>query len=75
MSAFLVFFIATHHRDVLPQTVVGCEYPVIPGEIDSRLWDQGGQLGDEVQRLEDHMRGAVAIWCLQFIAHLALGSQ
>ena len=40
---------------------VGCEYPVIPGEIDSGFGHQGGQSGDEVRRLEDHMSGAVSI--------------
>ena len=30
---------------------VGCEYAVKPNQIDSRLGDQGSQLGDEVYRL------------------------
>ncbi len=50
-----LFLIATHHRDVLPKTVVGCEYPVIPGEIDSGFGHQGGQAGDEVEGFQHNM--------------------
>ena len=54
---------------------VGCEYPVIAGEIDSGFGRQGGQAGDEVHRFKDDMGGTVAIGGLQLIAHLAAAPQ
>ena len=34
---------------------------MIPGEIDSGFGHQGGQPGNEIHRLEDHMSGAVDV--------------
>ena len=42
-------------------------------EVDSWLGYQRGQFGNEVQRLKDHMGRAIAIGCLQFVTHLAIG--
>ena len=59
-----------HPRAVL---AVGGEDPVETGEVDTRLGDQRGEPGDEVQGLEDDMGGAVAIGGLQLVAHLSTG--
>ena len=45
-----------HQRSVL---AVGREHAVEARQVDPGLWDQRGQPGDEVQRLEDHMGRAV----------------
>jgi hypothetical protein len=68
-----LFLIATCHRDVSPQTVVGGKNVVLACEIDSGFGHQSGQPGDEVDGLEDYMSGALSIGRFQFIAHLALG--
>ena len=54
---------------------VGGKHAVVAGEIDSRPRHQGGQAGDEVQRLEDNVGGAVAIRCLQLVADVAVGCE
>ena len=46
---------------------VGGEHTMEEGKVDSWLGHQGGQPGDEIQRLEDLMSGAVAIG--GFLAH------
>ena len=38
---------------------VGCEYAMIAGEIDAGLGNQRSELGDEIQRFEDHVGGAI----------------
>ena len=48
---------------------------MIADEIDPGLGHKSGQRGDEIQRLEDHLSGAVAIGGFQLIAYLALGDQ
>ncbi len=40
---------------------VRCKDAVIAREVDPRARDQGGQLGDEIQGLEDDVGGAVAV--------------
>ena len=57
--------------DQRPVLAVGGEYPMKSCEVDSRLGYQGRQPGNKIQRLKDHMSGAVAKRGLQFIAHLA----
>jgi len=63
-----------HQRTVL---AVRSEYTVKAGEgeVDAWLGHQGGEPGDEVQGLENDMRGAVAIRDFQLTAHLALCGQ
>ena len=51
------------------------KHPVETGEIDARFRHQRRQFCNEVQRLEDDMRGAVTIGGFQFLAHLALRRQ
>ena len=57
----LVAFAPLGRRHLRTMRAVGCEHPVIPGEIDPGLGHQSGQAGDEVRRFEDHISGAVAI--------------
>ena len=39
------------------------------------LWHQGSETGDEVERLEDDVRGAIAVRCLELVTHLAIGGE
>lgn len=41
-------------------------------EVHSGLGHQGGEPGDEIQWLKNHMGGAIPIGCLEFIAHPAV---
>lgn len=61
--------------DERPMLAIWSENAVEAGEVYPRLWYQGSQSGDKVQRLENNMGGAVAKWRLQFITHLAGGCQ
>lgn len=42
------------------------------GQVAPGLWHQGGETGDEVERLEDDMGGAIAIWRLELVANVAV---
>ena len=57
----LTAFAALCRRHLHAMLAVGGEYPVKAGKVNSWLGHQGGQSGDEVQRLEDDVGGAVAI--------------
>ncbi len=70
-----MFLTATHRVGVFPNTVAGSKDTVVSGEVDSGPGHQGNQMGDEAQRVKDHMGGAIAIRCLQFVAHIAVGDQ
>ena len=48
------------------------EYPVEARQIDPRPGYQGRQAGDEIQRLEDNVRGAVAVRCFQPVANVTV---
>jgi len=37
------------------------KYPMEVRQIDPGFWHQGGEPGDEIERLEDDMRGAVTV--------------
>lgn len=56
-----------------PVFAVGREDAIETCEVDSWLGYQRGQLRHEIQWLKDHMGGAIAIRCLQFVTHLAIG--
>lgn len=51
------------HRGAV--STVGGKYAVQARQVDPRLGHQGGESGDEVERLEDDMRGAIAVRCLE----------
>lgn len=36
------------------------KYPMESCQLHSRPWDQGSQFGDEIQRIEDGVRGPIA---------------
>ena len=42
---------------------------VEPDEVTVRAWDQRGETGDKVERLEQHMGGAIAKRVLELIDH------
>jgi hypothetical protein len=48
---------------------------MVPGQVDSRLWHQRSQAGDEIHRIEGHLRGAVPVGGLQGVDHLAGGTE
>jgi hypothetical protein len=41
-------------------------------QVDARLWHQGGEPGDEVERLEDDMGVAVTVRRLDLVAEVAV---
>jgi hypothetical protein len=47
------------------------KHAVEAGEIDARFGHQRGQSCDEIQRLEEHVRGTVRVGRLQLVAHQA----
>ena len=51
------------------------ENPVKSSQVDSGLRYQGDKPDDEVQRLENDVRGAIAVRCLELVTHVAIGSQ
>ncbi len=51
---------------------VGGEHTMESRQVDSRFRHQGDKPGDEIQRLEDDMRGAIAVRGLEFVAQLAI---
>ena len=59
--AAVVAFTALRRRHEHPMPAVGGEHTVEARQVDPGLWDQGGQTGNEVQGLEDDMRGAVTV--------------
>ena len=48
---------------------------MVAREIDPWLGHQGGQPGNEVQGLEDDMRGTIPVRRLQLVANIAMGCQ
>ena len=53
-----------------PVPAVGGEYAVEACQVDSGLGHQGRQPGDEIERFEDDVRGAVTVGGLQLVAHV-----
>jgi len=58
-------------RHLRPVGAVRGEHAVEADEIDSRFGHQRSEPGDEIQRLEEHVRGAVAVGRLERVAHQA----
>lgn len=58
-----------------PVLAVRRKYPMKPGKVDSWPGHQRGQAGNEIQRLKDHVRGAIPVRCLQLVAHVAVWRQ
>ena len=54
---------------------VGSEHAVVASEMHSRSWHQRSQSSDEIQRLEEHTRGAVRAGRLLRVAHQAAASE
>ena len=45
------------------------------GQIDPGLGHQGGEPGDEVERFEDDMGGAIAVRRLELVTDVAIGRE
>ena len=58
--AAVVAFTALGRRHERPMPAVGGEHAVEARQVHARFGYKGGQASDEVQGLEDDMRGAVA---------------
>lgn len=59
-------------HDAGPQFAVGCEHPVVTGEIDPWPGNQGREPGEQVQRFEEKVGRAVGVGVLECIAQLAV---
>jgi len=62
-------------RDQRPVLAVRRKHPMEAGQVDSGLGHQAHQSGDQVQRLKDHMGGAVPVRRLQPVTDVAIGGQ
>jgi hypothetical protein len=62
-------------RHVSPVFAVGRELPMETGQVHSRFRRQRRQLGDKIQRLEDDVRGPIAVGRFELIANIARGCQ
>ena len=51
------------------------KHTVKAGEVDAWLGHQSGQPGNEIQRLKDDVRGAVAVRCLELVPDIAIRRQ
>ncbi len=54
---------------------VGGKYTMKPCQVHSRLGHQRRQLGNEIQRLKDDVRGAIAVGRFELVADIARGRQ
>ena len=52
-------------RHPRPVPSVGRKHTVKAGQIDSGFWHQSREVGNEIQRLKDHMGGGVPVRCFQ----------
>ena len=60
-----------------PRTMraVGGEHTMESSQVGPGLGHQGDQPGNEVQWLENDMRGAIAVRRLEFVAHMAIAGE
>ncbi len=54
---------------------VGCKYTVESGQVYSGLGYQRRQLGNEIQRLKDDVRSAIAVGRFELVADIPRGRQ
>jgi hypothetical protein len=66
---------ALARRHLCTVCAVGGEDSVEPSEVDPGFGHQGDQARNEVHRLEDDVCGAVAVRCLECVAHMAVAQQ
>ena len=57
-------------HNLCPVRARRCEHAMVPGQVRAGFWHQRGEAGNKVFGLKDHVRGAVAIRCLQRIAYV-----
>jgi len=63
-------FAAFGWRHINTVFAVGCKNTVKPCQIHSRLRDHRRQLGNEIQRFEDDMRGAITVGRFELISDI-----
>ena len=68
----LVALAVLGRRHLRTMRAVGGENAVEAGQVDPGLGHQGDKPGDEIQRFEDDLRGAIAVRRLELVAHLAI---
>jgi hypothetical protein len=71
-GAFLAAFGLRHINTVF---AIGGKDAMEPDQVHSGLWNKGHQFGDEIQGLENDMRGSIAIGSLELVADIARGFQ
>ena len=47
------------------QSVIGCQYAMVAGQIDPGFWHEGCQSGNEVHWIESHLGGAIPVGGLE----------
>ena len=62
-------------RDQGAQRAVRCEDSVVTRKVDARPWNQSRESGNKVQRLQQHMGGAIAPGRLERVAYESLAGQ
>ncbi len=65
-------FAAACGCDLGTPVVMRRQHPMIPGEVYSGPWHQGRKPGNEVDRLEHDLRGAVAVGSLERVDDFAV---
>jgi hypothetical protein len=68
-------FPAPGRSDFPATAVVRGDDAVVPGEIDAWFWHEGRETGDEIHRIEGHLRGAIPVRRLQGVDHFAGGTE
>jgi hypothetical protein len=72
LRASLVALAALGWRHLCTMRAVGCENAVEASQVDPGFGHQGDESCNEVHRLEDDVRGAIALRCLELVTHLAI---
>ncbi|MFT5176017.1 MAG: hypothetical protein ACI8W7_004211 [Gammaproteobacteria bacterium] len=73
--AGLVALTALGRRDLCAMCAVRGEHSVKSSEVDPRLRHPRNKSGNEVHRLENHMRSAIAVWRFELVTHVAIAQR
>ena len=63
---------ASCRRYLCTKVAVGCEYAMVAREVDAWSWNKRRKPGNEIERLEHNMRGAIPPWSFERVAGLTL---
>ena len=72
LRASLVALAALGWRHLCTMRAVGCENAVEASEVDPGFGHQGDESRNKVHRLEDDVRGAIAVRSFELVAHTAI---